>query len=226
MGLLGDILYFLFPANCDVCGRILSDGEEVMCSYCYLGLPRTNFHRDENNAVAKLFWGRVKVEHAASYFFFNKGSDYQRLLHKLKYQGRGDIGVYLGKIYAAEIMNSEFALVDLIVPVPLHLRRQKRRGYNQSMKIAEGISGILKIPVEEDNLRRIQFTDTQTRRNRFDRFLNMQDKFEVRDPEAFAGKRVMLVDDVVTTGATVEACVGVLLEAGVEGVYVVTVAVA
>jgi ComF family protein len=226
MKLFDDIMYFLFPANCDVCGRILSDGEEVMCSYCYLGLPRTNFHKDENNAVAQLFWGRVKVERAASFFFFNKGSEYQKLLHKLKYQARGDIGVYLGKIYAAEIMDTEFTSVDLIVPVPLHPRKQRRRGYNQSMKIAEGISGLTKITIESDNLRRIEFTDTQTRRNRFDRFLNMQDKFVIINPEAFQGKRVLLVDDVVTTGATVEACVGVLLEAGGVGVYVVTVAMA
>jgi len=226
MKLFDDILYFLFPANCDVCGRILSDGEEVMCSYCYLGLPRTNYHRDENNAVARLFWGRVKVERAASFYFFNKGSEYQTLLHKLKYQGRGDIGVYLGKIYAAEIMDTGFTSVDYILPVPLHPGKQRKRGYNQSMKIAEGISEILKIPIEANNLQRLKFTDTQTRKNRFDRFLNMQDKFQVKDPEKLAGKKIMLVDDVVTTGATAEACVGVLLEAGCEGIFVLTLAVA
>lgn len=219
-------MFFLFPSSCDVCGRLLADGEEVMCSYCNLGLPRTNFHRHEDNEVARLFWGRVKVDRAASFFFFNKGSDYQRLLHKLKYQGRGDIGVYLGKIYAAEIMNSDFTKADMIVPVPLHPRKRRRRGYNQSMKIAKGISEVLKIPIEAKNLQRSKFTDTQTNRNRFDRFLNMQDKFVVKDPESLSGKIVMLVDDVVTTGSTVEACVGLLLDAGVEGVYVLTMAVA
>lgn len=226
MRIVEDILYFLFPACCDVCGRALMEGERFLCSGCYLALPRTNFHREKDNAVEKLFWGRVKIERATSLFYFRKGSDFQPLLHKLKYEGRGEIGVYLGEVFAAEIMGSVIADVDLILPVPLHPKKKRKRGYNQSMKIAEGMSAVLDIPVERENLIRSVYTDTQTRRNRFERFLNMKDKFEVKDQEKIRSKRVLLVDDVVTTGSTIEACAGVLLESGVGGVVVGTIAVA
>jgi ComF family protein len=226
MRLIKDLAYFLYPPCCEVCGRVLMEGEEILCSGCYLDIPRTNFHIDKDNEVARVFWGRVKIEHATSYFFFNKGSLYQPLLHRLKYQGRGDIGIYMGKIFAAEIMNSEFARADMIVPVPLHPKKQRKRGYNQSMKIAEGMTKILEIPIERNVLIRSTFTDTQTRKSRFDRFLNMQGKFEVVDEERIKGKKILLVDDVVTTGSTLEACATVLLDVGCGGVMVVTVGVA
>lgn len=226
MRILNDILFFLFPDQCEVCGRLLSGGEKILCSHCLLGLPRTNFQWEEDNPVSQLFWGRVNISHATSWFFFSKGSDYQHLMHHLKYRGRGDIGIYLGKLFAAELMNTEFASADTLVPVPLHPRKQRKRGYNQSMKICHGMTEVLKIPVIENNLIRCSNTDTQTRRNRFDRYLNMKDKFEVRDPSEFDDKKILLIDDVVTTGSTLEACTESLLQAGSREVLVATLAVA
>lgn len=197
-----------------------------MCSFCYLGMPRTNFHLDPNNPVAKLFWGRVNIENATSWFYFNKGSDYQSLLHKLKYQGFGEMGLYLGKSFASEIVNTEFANTDLMIPVPLHPRKQRKRGYNQSQKIAQGMQQILNIPLETQALIRSKFTDTQTRRNRFDRFLNMQDKFSITDSEKIKDQKILLIDDVVTTGSTLEACAQLLLDEGCAGVLAATIAVA
>ncbi len=226
MSILKDLAYFFYPPCCEVCGRLLMEGEEILCSFCYLDLPRTNYHLYPDNEVAKVFWGRVPVEHATSYFFFNKGSKYQSLLHMLKYQGRGEVGIYLGKIFAAEIMDSVFTTADMIIPVPLHRKKQRKRGYNQSMKIAQGMSRLMKIPVESDVLIRPVFTETQTEKSRFDRFLNMQGKFELKRPGVVMGKKVLLVDDVITTGSTLEACAMVLLDGGCEGVMMGTVAVA
>ncbi len=226
MRLLKDIEFFFFPPLCEVCGRLLSIGEKIMCSYCYLGLPRTNFHLDPDNPVAKLFWGRVNIEKATSWFYFNKGSDYQPLLHKLKYHGFGELGVYLGKSFASEIMNTAFAGADLMIPVPLHPRKQRKRGYNQSQKIAQGMQQILDIPLETRILIRSTFTDTQTSRSRFDRFLNMQDKFSIAESEKIKDKKILLIDDVVTTGSTLEACAQLLMDGGCGSVMVATIAVA
>lgn len=223
---LKDIEFFFFPPCCEVCGRLLNEGEKIMCSYCYLGLPRTNFHLDPDNPVAKLFWGRVNIEKATSWYYFNKGSDYQGLLHKLKYQGFGEMGVYLGKSFASEIRNTAFARADLMIPVPLHSRKQRKRGYNQSQKIALGMQQIFDIPLETHILTRSTFTDTQTRRSRFDRFLNMQDKFNINNHEKIKAKKILLIDDVVTTGSTLEACAQLLLDEGCGSVLVATVAVA
>lgn len=226
MRILKDIMFFVFPECCEVCGRLLSGGEKIICSPCLLGLPRTNFHMETDNPVAKLFWGRVSIALATSWFYFNKGSDYRHLLHRLKYQGRADIGIYLGKLFASELIDSGFVKADMLIPVPLHPKKQRKRGYNQSIKISEGMRAVLNIPVNGTALIRSSDTDTQTRRNRFDRFLNMKDKFEVRNPDQIAGKTILLIDDVVTTGSTLEACTQVLLESGCKEVMVATLAVA
>jgi ComF family protein len=226
MRIVSDILFFLFPQQCEVCGRLLSDGEKILCSACLLGLPRTNFQWETENPVAQLFWGRVEIHRATSWFFFSKGSDYQHLLHHLKYQGRGDIGIYLGKVFASELINSEFSTADQLMPVPLHPTKQRKRGYNQSMKICEGMKGILNIPLNDCTLIRSSNTSTQTRRNRFDRYLNMKDRFEVLEPGCVLGKKILLIDDVVTTGSTLEACAEVLIQAGCSKVMAATLAVA
>jgi len=226
MRLYRDLVYFFFPHCCEVCGRLLLGGEEIMCSYCYLDLPRTNFHKRGDNPVEQLFWGRVEIRHATSFFFFNKGSEYQQLLHKLKYKGYGQIGEYLGRIFASEIRETVFAGADCIIPVPLHPRKKRKRGYNQSEKIGHGMGEVLGIPQLIDVLIRSENTDSQTRRGRFERYLNMKGRFIVRDKSVIEGKVVILLDDVVTTGSTVEACAQVLLDAGCEAVLLATVAVA
>lgn len=226
MKILKEVLNFFFPFQCEVCGRLLGEQEKIICLYCFLELPRTNFHNSPENVVSQLFWGRVNISHSASWFYFTKGSPYQKLIHKLKYKGRKDIGFELGKVYGHELKGSPFVKADIIIPVPLHPSRLKKRGYNQSEFIGMGLAETLAIPIKADNLIRENSTESQTRKNRFERFLNMEGKFKVKDVNQVLGKSILLVDDVVTTGSTLEACATILLEAGCLEVNVLTLAVA
>jgi predicted amidophosphoribosyltransferase len=164
MQLTDDFLQFFFPDLCVACGQILNKQEKVLCTQCLFHIPRTDFHKDIENPVSQLFWGRVKIEYAGSFFYFNKGSCYQPLIHKLKYNGRRDIGIEMGKVFGAELRKSVFALADVIIPVPLHPKKLKTRGYNQSEMIAKGLSQSLNIPVNSTTLLRTELTDTQTRK--------------------------------------------------------------
>lgn len=226
MKILKDILDFAFPRNCILCGRLLNDKEKVMCTFCYHELPRTDFHNDADNPVSQLFWGRVTVEHAASFFYFNKGSACQKLIHGLKYGGREDIGIETGRMYGIELKGSLFENCDFIIPVPLHRKKQRKRGYNQSEIIARGLGETMYKPVYPGIMERVEFTGTQTRKSRYDRFTNVSGSFVVKSPDICQGSHVLLVDDVVTTGSTLEACVEALKEAGVEKVSIATLAVA
>lgn len=226
MQILKDILDFAFPRNCMLCGRLLIDSEKIICTFCNYGIPRTNFHKDPENPVAALFWGRIKVEHATSFFYFHKGGAYQKLIHGLKYQGRGDIGIITGIMFGSELKGTVFEQPEFIIPVPLHRRKKRKRGYNQSEMIASGVGKALDKPVYTDILERNEFTVTQTRKSRYDRYANVSGSFLVRAPERCAGKHILLIDDVVTTGSTLEACTEILLENGADKVSVATLAVA
>lgn len=170
-------------------------------------LPKTNFHKVRNNLVEKTFWGKIKIEHATSYFFFVKGSVYQEMLHRLKYKGRSDIGVYLGTRFGHELAQSpDFSSIDQIIPVPLHPDRLKTRGYNQSERIATGLSNAMNIPVNTQSLKRKTYTETQTLKSKDERWENVSSAFEADMPANLNGKHILLVDDVLTTGATIEGC--------------------
>jgi ComF family protein len=225
MNIFSDLLNFIFPANCVTCSKILTDHEKILCSDCYYSIPRTNFHDDPENAVLQLFWGRVNISHATAFFYFNKGSLYQKLIHDLKYKGRSDIGIEAGKMFGAEIRESVFNTVDLVIPVPLHRKKLRKRGYNQSEMIARGICMSLGKPLIPDLLERVDFTGTQTRRSRYDRFTNVTGCFRLNMNYKHSGKHILLVDDVITTGSTLEACAETLLESGSQ-VSVATLAVA
>lgn len=226
MQLTDDFMQFFFPDLCVACGQILNKPEKVLCAHCFLHIPRTGFHKDADNPVSQLFWGRVKIEHAASFFYFNKGSAYQPLVHKLKYKGRSDIGIEMGKAFGAELRKSVFALADIIIPVPLHPKKLKKRGYNQSEMIAKGLSLALHIPVNTKSLFRGEATETQTRKSRFDRFRNVEGKFLTNATGELEGKHIILADDVVTTGSTLEACAIAILEIKDTKVSILTLAVA
>jgi len=226
MQITDDFLQFFFPDLCVACGQVLNRQEKVLCSQCFFHIPRTEFHKDEENPVSQLFWGRVKIEHAGSFFYFNKGSAYQSLIHKLKYSGRQDIGIEMGKAFGAELRKSVFARADMIVPVPLHPEKLKKRGYNQSEMIARGLSMTLNLPVNTGILFRGESTDTQTRKTRFDRFKNVEGKFRIHTTTALEGKHLILADDVVTTGSTLEACAIAVLESRDTKVSILTLAVA
>lgn len=219
-----DFLELLYPGLCITCGGRLITGERHMCLSCRCDLPKTHFHLDPENKVSQLFWGRVRIEHATSWLYFRKGSRYQKLVHYLKYKGLGELGIELGRMMGRDLSGSPFREAGVIVPVPLHPRRLRRRGYNQSSKIAEGISFEWGRPVDGTNLARELFTSTQTRKNKFERWQNVEGIFRVSRPDEFLGKHLLLVDDVITTGATLEAAAQTLLDSGAARVSIVTLA--
>lgn len=217
----------LFPRLCVVCGDKLIEQEQWICLHCLHHIPRTNFHLNPDNPVAQLFYGRVQVEFATSFFYFSKGSKYQTLLHNLKYKGMKELGEEIGKHFGIDLLqSSDFSSVDLICPVPLHSQKEKKRGYNQSWWIASGIARQLNKPVSADNLKRITATETQTRKSRFERWTNVEGIFELSNPEEFSGKHILLVDDVVTTGSTLEACAQAILSKSTARVSIATLATA
>ena len=205
--------HLFYPRTCAVCGSDLVKGEEVICINCLYEIPLTQFWEQEDNPVAKIFWGRVSIERACAYFFFAKGSKYRPLLHRLKYKGHREIGVELGKQFGNILSRSEFyANIDFVVPVPLHAKKLRVRGYNQAEAIAEGIATALGKPVSTTHLVRTEHTETQTRKSRIERIKNVSQAFAVRNAEEITNKHLLLVDDVVTTGATLEVCASKLLE--------------
>lgn len=225
MKFLRDLINLIFPATCAACGNVLLNNERIICLSCNYNLPRTNYHLEPDNPVELIFWGRVRIEYATAFYFFNKGSKFRHLIHELKYNGRKDIGIELGKIFGYEIMASDgFRTTDLIIPVPLHLKRLKKRGFNQSECIARGISEAMNKPMDTYSLIRTVYSSTQTRKTRYDRWLNVEGIFRITDPTALSGKHILLVDDVVTTGATLESCATEILK--VEGTKVSVVVLA
>lgn len=220
---LNDFLSLIYPRLCTGCGRSLVKGEEFLCYGCLVGMPRTHFHLEKGNPLEQVFWGRVKIEKATAWFFYQKGSHYQHILHQLKYKGLRGIGVEMGRAFATELNEvNYFGDVDVIVPVPLHSKKERHRGYNQSQAIAEGLSAVLSIPIEKDVLFRLHYSETQTRKGRFERWENVSDLFGLKVDGFFAGKHVLLVDDVVTTGSTLEACAQKILECEGASVSIAT----
>lgn len=229
MGLIsdiaGDFLGLFFPSLCLSCGESLVHGEEMICTRCLIEINRTNYHLTRDNALEQIFWGRCMVERGAAYSVYNRGSRIRKLIHKMKYMGGKDIGYKLGKLYGSYLVNTPFIEgVDMFIPVPLHPSRLKARGYNQSEYIAKGLSAATGVPVNITALTRSTKSGTQTHRKRYERWENVEGLFIVCSPESINGKHVMVVDDVITTGSTMEACVDAL--AGCAGTRVSVVALA
>lgn len=223
--LCDDFISLLFPRLCYGCGNHLMRNENLICTECYVVIPRTDYHTREVNPVAQLFWGRCHIEKAATFSYYNKGSRIRTLIHNLKYKGVKEIGFELGRIYGQSLKSSGFTdEIDLIIPVPLHLAKKRMRGFNQSETISNGIAEVTGLPIDIYSLVRATVSETQTRRSRYDRWTNVEGIFCVSDPEALKGKHVLLVDDVITTGSTVESCTNELIK--VEGVKVSVVALA
>jgi len=211
--LLNDFLSLFFPEVCAACGTNLIANESVICSSCIYHLPYTNFHLLTDNNVARQFWGRVPFTSCGSYLFFTKRSKVQGLMHQLKYNNRPEVGFKLGEMYGIQLKSSAlFIAPDLIVPVPLHPSRYKKRGYNQSEHFANGLASKLNVPVATHLLKRLISTETQTKKSRFVRYENMQNVFGTVNGEQIAGKHLLLVDDIITTGATIESCANALLK--------------
>lgn len=223
--IFNDLLHLFFPKLCMLCQTPLVGGEEHICLKCLCDLPRTGHNFLEENPATYLFGGKVPVYHAAAFLHYEKGGHVQLLIHSLKYHDNREIGFRLGRMaglrYQKAILSDR---PDLLLPVPLHPKKRKQRGYNQSEWIARGLNTLLKLPIDTTSLRRTKETETQTHKQTYDRWLNMQDIFSVVDSEALAGKHILLIDDVITTGSTIGACAEALLT--IPGVRVSVLAIA
>lgn len=220
---INDFVGLFYPELCAACNASLYEQEKVLCTRCLYELPRTNFHKEPGNKVEQIFWGRVPIERAASFFYFQKRSKFQRLIHLLKYHGREDIGLEMGRLFGAELAGEpDFLNPEIIIPVPLHPKKEKKRGYNQSALIAQGLAEKLPAKVESGLLQRKVYTQTQTRKTRFERWENVEEVFEVHQPERIEGKHILLVDDILTTGATIEGCAQMLHKSANVKISVVT----
>lgn len=218
----------LYPVSCLGCGENLTPNEEVLCVQCRVELPVTDLTKTSSSGVALQFVGRVPLDFAYSYLIFSKKGIVQRLIHQIKYNGRKEAGAVLGRWFGYELKDKceEVAEANLLIGVPLHSVRRRQRGFNQSEWIANGLSEALLIPVNSSALKRTRFEASQTKKGKGARWENVHDVFAVADVEAIQGKRVILVDDVLTTGATLEACAMQLLNAGCASVGVLTLAAA
>lgn len=207
------LLGLFYPNLCLCCGENLYAHEEYICTKCLCDIPRTNLHLQPDNQIEQRFWGKVPVEKATSFFYFGKGSKYQHLLHKLKYKGHKEIGEVLGRYAASDLLESGiFNNIDIIIPVPLHPKKLQKRGYNQSEYIARGLSKVLNKPYDTVHLYRARENTTQTKKSVFERYQNTLGIFAIHQPEDLAGKHILVVDDVLTTGSTLENCINELLK--------------
>jgi ComF family protein len=227
MPFLDEFLSLFFPRVCHSCGKALFMHEKAICTACLHLLPRTKSHLDPESNADQVFWGRVQLEKVSACYYYTRNSKVQRLVHALKYRGMTDVGIAVGEQYGRDLANSVYYRhLDMIIPVPLHPRKLRKRGFNQSEVFARGLSESMGIPVENKQLSRLVATPTQTRRSRFSRWKNVEGIFAVKDPMALSNKKVLLVDDVITTGATIEACSRALQKAENIKLHVAAIALA
>ncbi|MDR1678299.1 MAG: ComF family protein [Prevotellaceae bacterium] len=220
-------MQLIYPENCLICGENLVQTENQICLSCLIQLPKTNYHLQLDNPVEKRFWGKIRVEHASSFCFFEKGAMIQKLMHELKYRDNREIGEILGKHFGMDLAESSFYQdIDVILPVPLHKNRYHKRGYNQSEEIAKGIAVALKKPVDTQIITRAIENPTQTKKGVFERWENTTGIFVVNDIATLSDKHILLVDDVLTTGSTLEACGQAILTIPNIRLSVVTLAMA
>lgn len=225
VGWLADFFALFYPRLCYACQKALVQQEECICSFCNFHLPRTHMYKERENSLSRVFWGRADIETATALFYFQKGGRVQKLIHQFKYRGKKDVGMYLGRMLGSELNGSElWQPVDMIMPVPMHARKQHERGFNQSEVIARGIAETFHRPLELSNLVKTEKTETQTRKTRFRRWENVETVFSIVKPERLRSKNILLVDDVITTGSTLEACTQKIKEIPGTRVWLVSLA--
>jgi ComF family protein len=224
--LFTDFFELLYPTPCLSCEKMLDKSEMLLCVSCRMNMPETGHHRTEVSELSNKFAGKVRVQHVAAYYSFAKGSVVQKLIHQVKYKDKTEAAETVGQWYGHQLLAEcpWINEIDLLVGVPLHKKRLRKRGYNQADYISAGISKATDIPTRSDIMVRTNFSGSQTRKNRFQRWLNVQTVFRVSKPDEVHGKHIAIVDDVLTTGATIEACAIELHRAGCRAVSVLTIA--
>ena len=221
------LVNLFFPKVCYACLNLLLDNEDTICVHCRNDLPVTNFHYNNNDAVKKVLYGRAKIEHATALFRFEKKGLVQQLIHGLKYRGYEHIGFVLGNWLGGEVKDLEaYQNIDVVIPVPLHKKRLRKRGFNQVAKFGEQIAKALNAKYIDDVLIKVTATTSQTHKSRFTRWTNSKALFTVKDTERICDKNILLVDDIITTGATLEACINVLKQAKNIKISMATMAIA
>jgi ComF family protein len=225
--LLTDFIALLYPELCVACENVLFQKEHIICLECQLELPITKFENYIDNPVEKLFWNKIEIKEATSGFFFHKKSRIQKLIHSFKYHGNIETAIFMGEQLGLQLKNStRFKNIDLIIPVPLHPSKLKKRGYNQSEKLAIGISNILNLPVVTEVLIRNTDNTTQTKKAIFSRWTNVESVFTISQPESLEHKNILLIDDVITSGATIESCAQQILKVKYTTVSIASLAIA
>ena len=222
-----DFISLIYPKICIGCNQALLKHEECICTICKFHIPKTNHFIIKENNLKKLFWGKVEISRAAALYEFVKDSSLQKMIHALKYEENKEVGIYLGKQIAYEMESSLFFnSIDYIIPVPLHPKKEKLRGYNQSLCIANGIKEILKIKIDSNSLQRKINTESQTKKNKYSRWEKVGQVFELTNKNRLNNKHILLVDDVVTTGSTLESCITTLQQTEGIKVSIITIAIA
>lgn len=212
--IIHNLLDFLFPRLCPVCGNRLSEHEQHICLLCLTQIPRTGNYKQKDNNLEQLFAGRIPFERIASFAHFVKGGTIQPIIHELKYNNNPQIGIYIGELCGKELNESDFIKgIDYIVPIPLHPKRQEERGYNQAAMLAFGISKQTGVCFEKEVVTRTKNNPSQAKsKSREARWKNVEDIFALTDKEKFEGRHILLIDDVLTTGSTLESCAKTILQ--------------
>ena len=214
--ILSPLVHLFYPHVCTGCGSDLVSEDNLLCLKCVNDLPHTNYAMHANNPVEKIFWGRLAITAAMSEFYFAKGTLIQNLIHEFKYKGNKDVGMYLGAMMGSSLLsNNRFKNINAIIPLPLFADKEFKRGYNQATILCSGMSEVMEVPVIKNNVVRKRYTDTQTKKHRTERWENVEGSFTINNSDQLKDKHVLLVDDVVTTGATLEACGAEILK--IEG---------
>lgn len=209
-----DVASLFMPRSCLACGRVLLEGEESVCLACRYNIPLTNYAKNKENPVKLLFDNVLPVESAMAMFWFVGGTEWQRIIHNFKYHGRWYFAQKMGEWLGEELIDSgNFEDIDLIIPIPLHFRRRLRRGYNQSEQLAIGVARKMGVAYDFRAVRRHLYNESQTLKSRTERWDNVEEIFEVRRAERLRGRHILLVDDVLTTGATITSCASAIIKA-------------
>ena len=224
MSFVNDILNIIYPSLCCSCGKALTRNEDLICFSCRNLLPKVSDVDFQNNELTNRFFGKMDVTFASSFFYYYKDGITQKILHQFKYNNYPEIGELLGKWFAYDLAENNIPDdIDLIIPVPLHPKKERKRGYNQSQYFAKGLSEVTAIPTDFETLERIQHQKSQTLKTKEQRWKNVKDAFRVLDKQNIENRHILLVDDIITTGATLEACGSQLYRNGAAQISIVTI---